>query len=76
MIGSQAGGERLGANAFLVIAAGVFFGAAAWGSVLCSTVRAGARFATPTWHIVTQGATAALMLFFAARTAWRLTLGA
>ena len=76
VIGAQAGGERLGTAAFLTVAAGVFIAAAAWGLFLCTAVRAGARFATPAWHIVTQGGTALLMLYFAARTVWRLAAGA
>ena len=72
VIGSQAGGEHLGTAAFLTVAAGVFVAAASWGLFLCSAVQAGARFATPTWHVVTQGATSALMLFFALRTVLRL----
>ena len=73
VIGSQAGSERVGPGASLTVAVGVIVAAAAWGLVLCSAVRMGARFATPTWHVVTQGATAALMLFFAVKTVWRLT---
>ena len=76
VIGSQAGGARLGARDFLTVAVGVFIAAAAWGLFLCSAVRAGARFATPTWHIVTQGATAALMLCFAVLTVLKLSIGA
>ena len=72
VIGSQAGGEHLGLAASLTVAVGVIVAAAAWGLVLCSAVRMGARFATPAWHIVTQGATALLMLYFAVKTVWRL----
>ena len=73
VIGSQAGGEHLRLAGSLTMAAAVVFGAASWGFVLCSLVRMGARFATPAWHVVTQGATAALMLYFAIHTLWRLT---
>ncbi len=76
VIGSQAGGARLGAGDFLTVAVGVFIAAAAWGLFVCAAVRAGARFATPAWHVVTQGATAALMLYFAVVTVRKLTLGA
>ena len=76
VIGSQAGGARLGARDFLTVAVGVFIAAATWGLFLCSAVRAGARFATPAWHVVTQGATAVLMLFFAVQTVLKLVHGA
>jgi threonine/homoserine/homoserine lactone efflux protein len=56
----------------LVVAVCVVLGAAAWGLVLCSAVRMGARFATPLWDAVTQGATGVLMLGFAARGLLRL----
>ncbi len=72
VIGSQAGGEHLRLAGSLTLAAAVVCGAALWGFVLCSLVRMGARFATPAWHVVTQGATAALMLYFAVHTALRL----
>lgn len=72
VIGSQAGGEHLGLAASLTVAVGVIVAAAAWGLVLCSAVRLGARFATPAWHVVTQGGTALLMLYFAVKTVWRL----
>ena len=76
VIGSQAGGARLETHDFLTVAAGVFIAAAAWGLCLCSAVRAGARFATPAWFIMTNGLTAALMLFFAVQTGLRLVHGA
>ena len=76
VIGSQAGGARLGARDFLTVAVGVFIAAAAWATFLSSAVRAGARFATPSWHVITQGATAALMLYFAVQTVLKLTRGA
>ena len=76
VIGSQAGGERLALGGSLTVASAVVLGAATWGLVLCSAVQMGARFATPMWHVITQGATAALMLYFAVHTVWRLEGGA
>ncbi len=73
VIGSQAGSEHLRLAGSLTMAAAVVGGAVSWSFVLCSLVRMGARFATPAWHIVTQGATAALMLYFALHTALQLT---
>lgn len=72
VIGSQAGGEHLGLAASLTVAVGVIVAAAMYSGLFCSAVRLGARFATPAWHIVTQGATAALMLYFAIKTVWGL----
>lgn len=72
VIGSQAGAEHLRLAGSLTLAAAVVFGAALWCFVLCSLVRMGAKFATPAWHIVTQGTTAALMLYFAVYTVLRL----
>ena len=74
VIGAQASGRHLGLSGSLTVAAAVVCAAAAWGLFLCSAVRMGARFATPAWHIITQGATSALMLFFAVRTILRLAL--
>jgi threonine/homoserine/homoserine lactone efflux protein len=71
VIGAQAGTAR-GIGGSLCVATGVVSGACLWGFVLCSAVRWGARFATPVWHLVTQGATGVLMLGFAARLALRL----
>lgn len=72
VIGSQASGQRLAAGESLVLAGAVVTGAALWGLVLCTALRLGARFATSAWPAVTQGATAALMLAFAGRTAAQL----
>jgi threonine/homoserine/homoserine lactone efflux protein len=66
----SAGALTLGRS--LVVAVCVVLGASAWGLVLCSAVRMGARFATPLWDAVTQGATGVLMLGFAARGLLRL----
>lgn len=74
VIGGQAG-ERLGLGASLWVAAGVVSGAVLWGSILCGAVQWGARFASSSWQIVTQGATSVLMLYFAARAVVRLTVG-
>lgn len=56
----------------VVVALSVIAGALTWTVLLCAAVRLGARFATPTWHVVTQAGTALLMLYFAARTFARL----
>lgn len=72
VIGSQAGGDHLGLAASLTVAVGVVTGAATYSGLFCSAVRMGARFATPAWHVVTQGATALLMFYFAVKTVWRL----
>ena len=56
----------------LVLAACVVLAACTWGLVLCTAVRMGARFATPLWDVVTQGATGVLMLAFAVRGALAL----
>ncbi|MBE7212835.1 MAG: hypothetical protein INR65_17625, partial [Gluconacetobacter diazotrophicus] len=68
VIGSQTGGEHLGLLASLAVAVGVISGAAMYSGLFCSAVRMGARFATPAWNIVTQAATALLMLYFAVGT--------
>ena len=75
VIGSQAGGEHLGLAESLTVAVGVIIAAAAYGGLFCSAVRMGARFATPAWHVITQGATALLMLYFAVKTVWGLAVG-
>lgn len=73
VIGSQATNGPMNLASSLIIAASVVAGAASCGLILCAAVRLGAGFATPAWHIATQAATATLMLFFALRSAWRLT---
>ena len=74
VMGAQAGGERPGIRASLLLAVGVVTGAATWGTLFCGTLRLGAaqRFGSPGWMSLTQGTTAALMLGFAARAAWQL----
>lgn len=78
IIGQQqasAGGSNTLASS-LTIAAAVIAGALAWVLVLCTAVRLGARFATPSWEIATSGGTGALMLWFGVRMAIRLAAGA
>ena len=77
VIGSQANETQpLAFGSSLVLAGAVLAGALTWGFLLCATVRLGARvFARPGWLALTQGATAALMLAFAARVIVRLTAG-
>lgn len=76
VIGSQAAESHLTAADALVLAAAVVAGAASWGLVLCASLRLGARFATPLWNVVTQAATATLMLAFAVRAVVQLARGA
>ena len=75
VIGAQAG-QQMDIGASLCVAAGVILGAALWGGVLCGAVQWGARFASPSWQVITQGATSVLMLVFAARAILRLAAGA
>ncbi len=57
----------------LTLAIAVVSGAIAWSIVLCLALKLGARiFARPSWQIGTQALSALVMLFFAARLAWRL----
>jgi threonine/homoserine/homoserine lactone efflux protein len=57
----------------LMLACAVVFGAITLTIVLCVAVRSGARiFARPMWQIWTQALTAAVMIFFAAKLAFRL----
>jgi threonine/homoserine/homoserine lactone efflux protein len=71
VVGQQAGASQtIGSS--LVLASAVVIGAATWGFFLCSAVRLGARFASPMWEIVTNAATAMLMLYFAVRLAMRV----
>lgn len=71
VIGQQAG-ATLGFLPSLLLATCVVIGAATWGFFLCSTVRLGARFATPRWEIATNGLTGLLMLYFAVQLVRRL----
>jgi threonine/homoserine/homoserine lactone efflux protein len=71
VIGRQAGATLAFGNS-LLLAGAVVTAAAAWGLILCSAVRAGARFATPAWEIGTRAATGLLMLFFAVQLTLRL----
>ena len=56
-----------------MLACAVVMGALTWTIVLCLAVRSGARiFARPMWQICTQALTAVVMLYFAAKLAFRL----
>ena len=72
VVGQQAGAVLTIASS-LVLAAAVVIGAATWGFFLCTALRLGARFASPMWEVVTNAATALLMLFFAVQLAVRMT---
>lgn len=74
VMGAQAT-EVMALTDSLVLAAAVVAGAATWSFIVCGAVQFGAKFATPAWHVATQGATSLLMLVFAARAAWRLYSG-
>ncbi len=74
VIGHRASGS-LDLAGSLLLATAVVVAAAAWGLFLCSAVRLGARFATPTWEIATRGATGLLMLFFAGQLILRFARG-
>ncbi len=56
----------------VVLASAVVAGATTWGVVLCTAIRMGARFTTPTWELVTRALTGLLMLVFAGLLAVRL----
>ena len=57
----------------LALAGSVVLGALTWSLVLCLAVRQGARiFARPSWQILTQALTAAVMIYFAVRLALQL----
>jgi threonine/homoserine/homoserine lactone efflux protein len=71
VIGQQTG-VALSLVSSLTLAAAVVLGASAWGFFLCTTVRLGARFATPRWEIVTNGVTGLLMLYFAVQLIRRM----
>jgi threonine/homoserine/homoserine lactone efflux protein len=70
VIGQQAG-AALSFGRSLVLALAVVTAAVAWTFFLCTGVRMGARFATPSWEIGTSAATGVLMLWFAGRLAMR-----
>lgn len=74
VMGSQAGGERLGVGASVALAVGVVTGAMTWSVLVCGTLRlkAARRFASPGWQTFTQSATAALLLGIALQKAWEL----
>jgi threonine/homoserine/homoserine lactone efflux protein len=75
VVGNTQSAGGLSLSRSLVVAVCVVLGACAWGLVLCIAVRMGARFATPLWEAVTQGATGVLMLGFAARGLLRFLSG-
>ena len=68
-------GELLSFGQSMALATGVIVGACTWGLVLCTSVRLGARFATPLWQVLTEGSTGLLMLYFAVASVLRLTAG-
>jgi threonine/homoserine/homoserine lactone efflux protein len=74
VVGSQ-GGETPALRSSLLLAGAVVCAAALWTLFLASAATLGARFATPAWEILTQAATGALMLYFAARLLLRLAGG-
>ena len=71
VVGQQAGASH-GLGASIALAAAVVIGAATWGLFLCTTVRLGARFASPRWEIATNALTAALMIWFAVQLVLRV----
>jgi threonine/homoserine/homoserine lactone efflux protein len=71
VVGTQAR-TTLTITSSLILAASVVIGATTWGLVLCTATRLGARFASPMWEVVTNAATALLMLFFAVQLALRM----
>lgn len=72
VVGNTQTGGTMTIMESVLLASCVVTAACLWGILLCSAVRLGAKFATPWWDIVTQGATGVLMLVFAARGALRL----
>jgi threonine/homoserine/homoserine lactone efflux protein len=72
VVGQQAGATLTIASS-LVLAAGVVLGAATWGAFLCTASRLGARFASPLWEVITNAATALLMLWFAVQLMLRMS---
>ena len=67
VVGNTQSGDAMSLGASVLLASCVVAAACTWGLVLCTAVRMGAKFATPMWDVVTQGATGVLMLVFAAR---------
>jgi threonine/homoserine/homoserine lactone efflux protein len=69
VIGSQPN-QGAGIRQSLALASFVVLGALAWGIVLCTAIKFGARiFSHPGWQIATEATTAAVMLWFAIRLA-------
>jgi threonine/homoserine/homoserine lactone efflux protein len=72
VVGSQQRASHAFSNS-LALAGSVVLGAIAWSFVLCLAVRQGARiFARPSWQILTQALTAAVMIYFALRLVFQL----
>jgi threonine/homoserine/homoserine lactone efflux protein len=72
VVGSQQRTSHTFINS-LALAGSVVLGAIAWSLVLCLAVRQGARiFARPSWQILTQALTAAVMIYFAIRLVFQL----
>ncbi len=66
-------GAGLPFRSAVIKAAAVVGGALSWCMVLSIALRAGARFAKPSWDILTRGLTGLLMLFFAAKLILQMT---
>jgi threonine/homoserine/homoserine lactone efflux protein len=68
IIGSQPAAQGASMLDSIALATSVVLGAVAWGVVLCSAVKFGARiFSHPAWQIATEAITAVVMLWFALR---------
>ncbi len=76
VIGSQSA-QMTGTFAHSVfLAISVVLGALTWGCILSVAVKLGARiFSHPIWQVATQGLTAVVMLYFAARLLFHLRAG-
>lgn len=72
VIGQQAT-TPLALGRSLLLASAVVVAAALWTLFLAGAARLGARFATPAWDVATRLATGLLMLYFAARLAFRFS---
>jgi len=63
-------------NSAVLKAMAVVAGALTWCVVLAIALKAGARFAKPSWDIATRGLTGLLMLYFAVRIVIKITAAA